>query len=148
MGYTRVSGEEKVFAHQSDATLSQANPVSGTKYTVLDTTKNLRIIGISVKITWATTQPTPLEVHITIDGNTITHTFTDPVSATEYVAYRDRSKAATAQGLKAFLEADELTAPAFLYEGRSVKVEAEITWATTQPTPLEVRVKYAKKERI
>lgn len=130
---------------QDDEVFSQANPVSGQKYTVLDTVKNARIKSISAKITWATTQPTPLEVHLTIDGKTITHTFTDPVSATEYIAFNRPDTAPTAQGFKARDEADDLTAPPFLHEGKSIKIEAEITWATTQPTPLQVRVKWAKK---
>jgi len=56
---------------QADATLVQANPVSDTLYTVLDTTKNCRIRSIQVKIIWATTQPTPLKITITIDGLTL-----------------------------------------------------------------------------
>jgi len=124
---------------QDDATLTQA-PVSGTKYTVLDTTPNVRIISISVQCTW-TVQPTPLEIHITIDGKTITHTFTNPVTATDYIAFIDPTKAATAQGLSATAALD-LGLPPFLREGRSIKVEAEITGGTV--SNLSARVKYAK----
>ena len=125
---------------QDDATLSQANPTSGTKYTVLDTIANVRIISISVQCTW-TVQPTPLEIHITIDGKTITHTFANPVTATDYVAFINPTKAATAQGLSA-TDPTDLGLPAFLREGRSVKVEAEITGGTV--SNLSSRVKYAK----
>jgi len=127
--------------HQPDAAISQANPVSAQYYTVLDTTPNVRIISISAKITWATTQPTPLDVLVTIDGNTIKHGFTNPVSATNYHAVTDGAFAETSQPLSA---TNSGVNRSFLYEGRSVKVEARITWDTTQPTPLVCRVKYAK----
>jgi len=127
--------EYPVPEHQADATLSQANPTSGTKYTVLDTTKNVRLLSIEVACTW-TVQPTPLEAHISIDGQSYTAPFTDPVSAVYY-------EYALGGGA-----ADVLTATAiqynraFLLEGRSVKVEVEITGGTV--SNLTARVKYAK----
>ena len=127
--------EADVFKQQADATLSQA-PVSGTKYEVLATTKNVRIIGISVQCTW-TVQPTPLEIHITIDGQTVTFTVTDPVTATDYFCQNSFAAAETAQELTT-TQPDQ----AFLREGRSVKVEAEITGGTV--SNLSARVKYAK----
>lgn len=134
----------EVPAMQADAVVSQANPVSGTKYTVLDTTKNVRIIGISAEITWATTQPTPLEVHVTIDGQAYTFTKVDPVSGSIYIAFLKSSLAESAQQMLITSDTYRDVARAFLFEGRSVKVEVEITWATTQPTPLECKVRYAK----
>jgi len=127
--------------HQPDAYLSQANPVSGTKYVVLDTTKNVRIISLEAKITWATTQPTPLKVHLTIDGEALRYYVNDPVSGTLYYAYPVPDQIPQGQGLGTTPYSRQ---KAFLLEGRSVKVEAEIIWATTQPTPLQCRVKYAK----
>ena len=128
--------------HQADAYLSQYNPVSGQLYTVLDTTKNVRIIAANIKITWATTQPTPLELIITVDGQTLTFQVANPISIQAYYPIFDASVPPSSE---------ILTTPntissnrAFLLEGRSVKVEARITWATTQPTPLVCRVKYAK----
>jgi len=122
--------------HQADATLNQANPGSGTQYAVLATTRNVRIISIAVVCTW-TVQPTPLEVHLTIDGNTITHTFTDPVSATWYYTSMSAALAELLQPLSA-------TSPdrPFLYEGRSVAITAEITGGTV--SNLSARVKYAR----
>ena len=124
---------------QPDATLNQANPVSGTKYAVLDTqqAQKVRIIGISVQCTW-TVQPTPLEIHVTIDGQTVTFTITDPASATDHFACNSLGNAETAQELS-------ITQPdqAFLREGRSVKVEAEITGGTV--SNLSARVKWAKR---
>lgn len=127
---------------QPDAVLSQANPVSTTLYTVLATTRNVRIISMSDFITWAVTQPTPLDIIVTIDGQTIIFVRDNPVSGTPY--------SATWQEYSA--EVVQTQGPAnantpnrsFLLEGRSVKVEARVTWAVTQPTPLVYRVKWAK----
>lgn len=123
-----------------DAAISQANPVSTTLYTVLPTRKNVKIKSIAFNITWAVTQPTPLDIVLTIDGNAITHRVDNPVSAQFYELQIAKHGAETAQGTVAlnndrFLEA---------YKGRSVKVEARITWAITQPTPLVCRVKWEK----
>ena len=81
------------YKQQPDATISQADPVSGTKYewedpggNPLGTQKNVRIIGIELEITWETTQPNPLEAHATIDGQTVTFTIADAVSETEHFA--------------------------------------------------------------
>lgn len=134
-----ASTKPTLFKRQADATLSQANPTSGTKYTVLDTTKNVRIISIEVNVTW-TVQPTPLEIHITIDGQTITHGQIDPVSTTNYFCYRHPAHAASSQQMTSTLAVYQ--APAWLYEARSIKIEAETTGGTT--SNLSARVKYAK----
>ena len=128
--------------HQADAYLSQANPVSGTLYTVLDTTKNVRIITATCSITWATTQPTLLQIIITIDGKSLIYTVSNPVSASWYELeimglYNEANQSLAT-------DKDDSRKRAFFIEGRSVKVEVAITWATTQPTPLQCRVKYAK----
>jgi len=127
--------------HQPDAYLSQDNPVSAEWYTVLDTTVNVRIIGISARISWATTQPTPLEVQIRIDGVTLIHGAVNPVSGTNYYVLINSALAEIYQTLSTVNPGAYCP---FAYEGRSVKVEVRITWATTQPTPLVCRVKYAK----
>jgi len=136
-----MRGDHKDFAvpvRQADATLNQASPTSGTKYTVLDTVKNARILHIVVACTW-TVQPTPLEIHVTIDGVAVSFSQTDPVSTSEYEAAYT-SPFYDAQGM-----ADAGTRGAyraFLDEGRSVKVEVEITGGTV--SNLSARVKYAK----
>lgn len=127
----------QVFEHQADATLSQANPVSGTKYTVLDTTKNVRVVTAFVSVTW-TVQPTPLQIHVTIDGNSLTHQVTNPVSATNYeLALNNQGE--TAQPLS--VEGTRLNW-GFCYEGRSIKIEVETTGGTV--SNLSATVKYAK----
>ena len=134
---------ELTFQQQADATISQTNPVSTTLYPVLAATANVRLISIETDITWATTQPTPLEIVVTIDGVSTIFLVANPVSATPYFASLDANATAATQDL----ETTDRTATgrSFLLEGRSIQVQARITWATTQPTPLNVRVKYAKR---
>ncbi len=132
------------FQQQADAVLSQANPVSATLYTVLATNTNVQVISIAESITWAVTQPTPLEVVMTIDGLPITYLFTNPVSNTSYDAVRRSEGANTNQILRPSADLVAQYTP-FLLEGRSVSVQVRITWAITQPTPLVGRVKWAKR---
>jgi len=124
-------------AHQADATLSQGNPVSGTEYEVLATTRNVRILGIAVKCTW-TVQPSPLEIHITIDGQVLTYIKTDPVSDQNYAPTPSSASAPDANILGTSL----MQYRAFLLEGRSIAVTAEITGGTV--SNLSARVKYAR----
>lgn len=135
--------KELNYAEQADATLSQVNPVSTTLYTVLSATEKVRIISIEADIAWAVTQPDPLEVVVTVDGVSMVFAVANPVSATKYFASLAAGVAASAQVLETTDRAAE--GRPFLLEGRSVKVEARVTWVTTQPTPLACRVKYAKK---
>lgn len=126
-----------ILAHQADAVLAQANPVSTTLYTVLTTTPNVRIIGIAVNVDWAVTQPTPLEVIITVDGQAVSGFINNPVSGTWYFFVINPNDAAQV------LEAANPGSRAFLLEGRSVLVQVRVTWAVTQPNPMRCRVKYA-----
>ena len=130
-----------MFKHQEDATLSQDNPVSGTEYALTgfsNPQSNVRIIGASAAVTW-TGQPTPLQIHIDIDGNRHTWNFTDPVSETPYQARRmNLSLASDSYTLEALTEA----AHAFLAEGRSVSVTVETTGGTVQN--LSARLHWAK----
>lgn len=139
------SGEGlRQYQQQADAYLSQANPVSTTLYTVLDTTLNVRLTSCTATVTWGVTQPTPLEIVLTIDGQTITHIQANPVSVQAYELSQYSDTAANNQGMIATGNIRKMSAP-FSYEGRSVKVQVRVTWAVTQPTPLECRVKYAKR---
>jgi len=140
----------QMMQQQADSVTIIAAPVSGTKYewrtgatgagAALGTQKNVKIISADALITWATTQPDPLEVHITIDGNAITHIMNNPVTANNYEAQISKHAAESGQALVALNNDRYMN----LYEGRSVKIEVEITWATTQPTNLTMRVKWAK----
>lgn len=124
-------------AHQADASLSQAGPISGTKYAVLNTTKNARIITVMVKVTW-TLQPNPLECHVTIDGQSLTGQKINPVSGTAYYLNTNPANVDT------LALSDSLYAvnQAFLFEGRSVKIEVETTGGTV--SNLSCVVMYAK----
>lgn len=128
----------QMFQHQAPATLNQNNPVSGTQYEILAATKNCRLIGFFAKVTW-TVQPDPLEIHIVIDGETITLSKSNPVSATWYwLEFLDSG--AGAGGLGSTTEA--LRSHAFILEGKSIQVLAETTGGTV--SNLSGRVVYAK----
>ena len=138
-----------VFKQQPDATINQDNPDSGTKYEwstdgtqakKLGTQKNVRIIGISVKVTW-TVQPDPLEVWITIDGQTIRHVVYSPDTDQDYQAICHALH--MSENVQTLTPTTSTMMP-FVYEGRSVKVEAEITGGTV--SNLSARVKWAKME--
>ncbi len=137
-GYIIKDGSRSADAptNQADAVLTQDNPVSGTKYTVLAPTPNCRIIGAAVKVTW-TVQPTPLEMHVTIDGVLHTFTFTDPVTATNYTPLN--WNAADVHGT--LLATAMVTAVQFMFEGRSIGIQVETTGGTV--SNLYSRVKYA-----
>ena len=132
----RYFPSRKVFKHQADATIDQANPVSGTWYTVLDTTKNVRLIGISCR-TGKTTPGTVsnLNIQVTIDGQVLPAGAVDPTANTVYNITNP-----SAPDLR-LTTSDRSSS--FLLEGRSVKVEVKVIW-TVQPDPLEAWVKYAK----
>ena len=127
----------RVFQQQADAMLSQDNPDSGVPYVVLDTQRNVRIRSIAVICVW-TEQPTPLESHVTIDGQPHTYLADDPDTAIWYYAEIGEAYAATLQGLGVTSHYNR----AFFLEGRSVKVEAEITGGTV--SNIACRVKWAK----
>lgn len=135
-----MKGDHKTFVvplHQADAKLTETPPTSGTKYTVLAATGKVRIISIYAKVTW-TVQPDPLEVHVTVDGQTLRFQKADPVSATNYYAV---FAADSTQNWQVLQTTDE-KARAFLLEGRSVKVEVETTGGTV--SELACIVKYAR----
>lgn len=74
--------------HPHPITLPQVNvtqtpPISGTQYVLLDTVRRVRINQITLEVTW-TIQPSPLELHCVVDGVTIRHAVSNPVSGTVY----------------------------------------------------------------
>lgn len=133
----RACALHQVWEEQADVVLNQANPVSGNPYAVLATTRNVRILGVMAYVTW-TVQPTPLQVHITVDGITKTYEVANPVSTTYYKARNEAGNAPANQVLDT--TAWESYRP-FLLEGRSVSVTAETTGGTVQV--LYCRIKYA-----
>jgi hypothetical protein len=127
--------------NMADAILNQATPTSAALYTILPTTLNCKIYSATVSVTW-TVQPTPVEIIVTIDGNVITHAFTNPVSTTPYGICNGVvacNGAATAQLLAAAYAVDSL--PPF-YEGKSIMIQARTTGGTV--SVLAGRVKYGQ----
>ena len=137
----RVYPGLRVFQQQDDAVLDQDNPDSGVKYTVLDTTRNVKIESIIAVCTWSV-QPSPLEIHLTVDGQAIRYSLTDPESTKFYLAVRTAECAPANQLLFAIPATRSADYRAFLKEGRSVKVEAEITGGTV--SNLSARMKWSK----
>lgn len=123
----------------ADAVLNQAAPVTGTKYEVLAETKNVRIIGIAIKVTW-TVQPTPLELEVIVDGEQMLFSKTDPVTATLYYPKPSSDRAPATFYLDTV---DHPLSRAFLFEGKTVTVNVETTGGTV--SNLFCRVKYQVK---
>lgn len=124
--------------HQPDATISLA-PVSGTPYTVLAATEDVRIISVDVICTW-TVQPSPLEAHIVLDGVAYDPGFGNPVSNQDYMwflqPYNLGGTLAATGGDKHDIN------KAFILEGQNASVTAEVTGGTVQN--LSARVKWAR----
>lgn len=126
----------KFYEYQAPASTSQANPVSATYYTVLNTQANCRLISVRLRTgngVAGTVQA--LTCKVTIDGQTETATVSNPTANTYYyLAWSGNAGIA--------LSTTEYTSyKEFIIEGQSIKVEASVTW-TLQPTPLEGYVKY------
>lgn len=122
---------------QTDATINQAAPTSGWFYPLLAATDNVRVIGVAAACTW-TVQPTPLEIHVVVDGDTYQFSQANPVSATYYgLIDFDLAAAITAQTLKAGLT----TLGPFVLEGRSVTISVAVTGGTV--SNLSARLRYA-----
>jgi hypothetical protein len=128
-----------MWQRQPDAVLNLNNPVSGALNPVLAATDDVRIISIEAHVNF-TVQPSPLEVHETVDGNVITYQMINPVTATSYGARIGENADETLQVL------DPANAyasyRAFLDEGQNIGVTAEITGGTVQL--LYCRVKWAR----
>ena len=133
---------QEVPQRQADAVISQANPVSTTLYEVLALTRNVRVYSMAMRVTWAVTQPTPMDIVATIDGNSLIYTVANPVSASLYAAQVLEAYPENTQGSVA--ENTNTPYRSFLLEGHRVRVQVRVTWAVTQPTPLWCRVKYAR----
>lgn len=138
----QVIDGKQAFQQQADAAISEDNPVSATSYTVLDTTKNVRIISISASVTWGVNQPI-LSVVVTIDGITTTFSFNAPVSLSNYFACPLVYGGEASQSLVLAAGTSADSSRAFLVEGRSIKVEANYVGGAGT-TKLVCRVKYAK----
>jgi hypothetical protein len=145
MSYVRTSGnivEQIQYEWQAEATLNQDNPVAGTLYTVLDTTKNVRIIGMSANVTWSA-QPSNVTIVVTCDGKTLNFDCANPASATDFFAFLKEyaSQIGASYGMDS--AAAYIRTRSFLLEGKTVKIQAKVTGGTS--SNLKVRVLYAKR---
>lgn len=114
--------------------VTTAPPTSGLKYALLPTKMNCRLIGIRAQVAW-TVQPSPLEVHITLDGEDWTFAKVDPVTATAYsIRNLDMGAGIAAQSLDVVTT---LQSP-FILEGREMKIETETTGGTVSQMYAEV----------
>ena len=127
------------FQYQEPATISQDSPTTEQEYPVLTTTANVRIIGLAAKCTWSS-QPTPLNLIVTIDGRTLTFYRNTPVSNTWYYPGMAESDVETALPMGTTSQMQSRT---FLLEGRSIAVTAKVTGGTV--SNLSARVIYAKR---
>ena len=122
--------------HQPDAVIDQDNPVSGTKYPVCDV-KNARILSLYTKIIWSV-QPSSLELHTTVDGVLHTYTIANPLSDKGYYGSRPYES----DPIMSLVYIEFVGARAYLFEGRSVKIELEVTGGTV--SNLSARMKWAQ----
>lgn len=118
---------------QADATLSQAAPAQNTWYTILDTTTNVRLLGVRFAV--ADTNET-LEVRFTADGQTLSSNALAATAGTMYYVTRVTSTNPL------YLSTGDTTSMAFLYEARSLKVEIRKTTAAGNGT-ITARAAYA-----
>lgn len=114
---------------------AQASPVSGTKYEVMAETELVRLMYIATRCTW-TVQPTPLEVHLTVDGQSLTGYKNNPVSNTWY--YFRFSPYTTMTTLPLTTGTPDVP---YVLDARTLKIEQEVTGGTVSNT--QARVWYA-----
>lgn len=124
----------KVFQHQPDINLVQANPVDSTYYVVLTPTKDVRLISIQAQV--AGIGIGDLYIEITVDGNVLPCQFPAPADTTEYYVVPKLGSAVYG------ISATEPVTLAFLLEGRTVGVR--VKYVGGAPTVLQCRVKWAK----
>jgi len=133
-------GHPKTFSFQAPVAKDQDDPVDGTEYTVLDTTKHVRIVSIYAKCTW-TVQVTTLTVTVTVDGHEFTYSKGNPETATDYFAnISEKTPDPSAGYLDATGQANER---AFLIGGKNVKVTIKRDGGTCQN--VYCLIKYDKK---
>lgn len=132
----KIGAPQRVFQHQTPKYLNQSNPVSGTFYEVLPTTRNVRLIGIGVLVAFSEV-PSDIQVRLTMSKVTLLGIKTLPADGTYYFCHFNP------QGSMLYLD----TVPyererAFLLEDPSVRVQVVRTGGTV--TLLRCRVLWSK----
>lgn len=128
------------FKHQLPAGIAQINPVQNTWYTVLNTTKNVRIYGIFCQVGIA---DETLEIRLTT-GTEIIVGSVNAVFNTSYQAYLILEAAAPLVSLLSITAAYNMAQGVYSFiEDSSVKIEIRKTTANNTGT-LYCRSTYAK----
>lgn len=117
----------RFYEYQAPITLNQANPISGTQYALLPTTTYVMLLVTSGVVTW-TVQPSPLEMHMNLDGQTPSPARTNPVSTT---VYHLKHFSMHTNGLSIFLDATNLDSPLNM-AAKSMGINLETTGGTVQ----------------
>jgi len=136
MGKIEFSKSLQVFKYMADAVLSQAGAVQNTWYTVLDTTKKVRILSLMMTVSVANED---LELKMTIDGETLNGAQANAVAGTSYYCLKDAGSAnillsATGFNMGRYAALD----------ANSVKIEVRKTTANGAGT-LSARAVYCKR---
>ena len=129
-------GSKYVPEHKPGAYLNQSSPVQNNWYTVLDTTRNIRIIHIGYRVN--TTGET-LEMRLTLDGNVFSNTINATAGSWYYVALDSLSTSS----LHINLTSEMMPNRTFLAEARSAKLEIRKTPASGTGS-IQVYVQYAQ----
>ena len=122
--------------HKPGAYLNQSSPVQNTWYTVLDTTRNVRIIHIGYRVN--TTGET-LEMRLTLDGNVFSNTINATAGSWYYVALDSLSTTS----LHINIASEMMPNRTFLAEARSAKLEIRKTTASGTGS-IQVYAQYAQ----
>ena len=132
------SWNSTVFQHQPDAVLVQAAAVQNTWYTILNTTKNCRLIGVTIQMETANET-----IAVRITANNVS--LTDDIVATAGTPYAANIQHNNVVGDSIILASGAVDAyfGAFIIEG-TVKVEMRKTTAAGANV-LKGRVMYATK---
>lgn len=114
-----------MFTFQPPATLNQVAPVQNTWYDILPATANCRVYEIVTNIEDA---DETVQVQVLIDGVTIPANPLASTHSTTYLWYRNPNAVGVALYVRNTSTATSYT-QAFLFEGRSVQIQARKTTA-------------------
>lgn len=123
---------------QPDIYKNISNPVSATRYTILDTTPNVRLLSVMCQVVW-TVEPLFLRCYITIDGRESIYIMANPASATFHFPVR---VAGNEEGDQLLSVTQYYRDAPYQFEGRRVKVEVEVFMGTS--SNLTCRIKWAR----
>jgi hypothetical protein len=115
-----------MFEYQAPAVLNQATPVNGTFYTILDTTKYVRVYDIGINIEDADED---LEVQVTVDGETIAASAATCTHSTSYFCVLHVNPITRVDYIGIISNTNFQFGSHAILEGHSVKIEVRKTSA-------------------